>query len=447
MLKIVNLFLVIVMRLFNVDLSMGKIPFSKNVPETHQKLIEIIDKKTFVTYEGSNGTYVTRVSCTKEDFFNDYVGRLHQNGYSNYAENSVGKNRFITLTKEETVVNCAYFDSTGVTSIISEPRGALCVREQDNTYTDRGIQTLLTGMKLCEDVATEGMGFVIRLCDGRFVIVDGGMGDREHIDSNKLMNILNEQKPADAEKPMIAAWIFTHLHGDHVGVFNCFSIDHHDEVEIQNFYYNFPSEAEMARSESSYMLDTGELRLHRYYQFVDCMNEYYPDVPRIKVHTGNRFYAANAAFEVLYAQEDMLPDNICSTNLNNSSIIFKMTVGGQTMFWTGDTDTVAIDAVMKNFGPYLKSDILQMPHHGMNGTVEFFSEINPSYAILPFHEKGYAQVSLMKQNIWLLASPELKQLIDTGRGMWTIPLPYEPEAGTYDRLPDESTVNPVYNGA
>lgn len=31
------------------------------------------------------------------------------------------------------------------------------------------------------------------------------------------MAILNAQKPEGTEKPVIAAWVFTHLHGDHIG--------------------------------------------------------------------------------------------------------------------------------------------------------------------------------------------------------------------------------------
>ena len=61
---------------------------------------------------------------------------------------------------------------------------------------------------------------------------------------------LNTKLGADVEKPVIAAWIFTHLHGDHIGVFNCFSLAHHDDVVLERLYYNFPKDAETAASDS-----------------------------------------------------------------------------------------------------------------------------------------------------------------------------------------------------
>ena len=54
------------------------------------------------------------------------------------------------------------------------------------------------------------------------------------------MKILKEQSPEGTEKPVIAAWIFTHAHNDHIGVFNHFSDDFHDKVVIEGIYYNFP---------------------------------------------------------------------------------------------------------------------------------------------------------------------------------------------------------------
>ncbi len=398
--------------------------------------------KTEGIYECSGETIVQKISDTTETDYRTYVELLMEMGYTEYASNQINENSYITLVNGTTTVNCYYFAENGITRVVSEPKGALYPRAEDNTYTDAGIECLLTGMKGETVVASEGMGFIVRLCDGSFVIIDGGMGDPDSVDSDKLMKILNEQKPEGAEKPVIAAWLFTHLHGDHVGVFNCFSIDHHDEVEIEAFYYNFPTEEQIDGSDSPYMNDD---TIYRFTQFKKCMSEYYPDVPNIKVHTENKFHVRNAEFEVLLTLEDVLPKTIEDIGMNESDTLYRMTLEGQTTMWCGDLGYYEDDLVVEAYGDYLKSDFLQLAHHGMNGSVEFYSIIDPVYAILPTSwEGGYESMRGYEQNQWVINSPDLKHFICTSYGTWTIRLPYEPVEGTFDKLPSWKTQYPTY---
>ena len=206
------------------------------------------------TYESEGGTVIARYEQTGEKDFDGYLTSLKKAGFAVYDENKIENNRFATLTNDETTVTVSWFASrsrlakTGTLRIIAEPKGALCPLTDP---CEEICDTLLTGMKGETVVAAEGMGYIIRLADGSFCIIDGGMGDPDHVDSDKLMNILLAQKPADAEKPVVAAWIFTHLHGDHIGVFNCFSLDHHDDIVLERMYFNFPKEEETAEGEAT----------------------------------------------------------------------------------------------------------------------------------------------------------------------------------------------------
>ena len=390
------------------------------------------------TYESSDGTLIARYEKTKEADLESYIAVLRDAGFDVYDENSIEENRFASLTKEDVAVFVSWFARTGTLRIIAEPKGEMC--PLDDPYED-GYDTLLTGMKGETVVAAEGMGFIIRLADGSFCIIDGGMGDPDHVDSDKLMGILNAQKPADAEKPVIAAWIFTHLHGDHIGVFNCFSLDHHDDVIIERMYFNFPSEEETAASDSPYMLDD---TIYRYTQFKKNLADFYADVPVVKPHSGCRFEVRNASFEVLYAYDDLYPKTIKDGGMNECSLLLKMTVDGQTVLWTGDFAFLATDLVLSEYSEALAADILQMAHHGMNGTVELYSRVDPEYALLPVWEGGLSHMLTLEQNKWLVDSPRMKQMIVTACGTWTIRLPYSPEPGTYQRIPDEGTTYPAY---
>ncbi|MBQ9879878.1 MAG: hypothetical protein IJM45_05525 [Clostridia bacterium] len=390
-------------------------------------------------FVSGGGTVICRREGTEDADFDAYVSLLEEQGFNVYSTNRIENNRFATLTKDGTAVTVSRFSKTRTLRVIVEPEGGLCpLTDPYETKCD----TLLTGMKGETCVAGEGMGFIIRLADGSFCIIDGGMGDPDHVDSNKLMNILLSQKPADAEKPVIAAWIFTHLHGDHIGVFNCFSLDHHDDVVLERLYFNFPKEEETAKSDSPYMLDD---TIYRYTQFKKNLADFYADVPVVKLHSGNRFAVRNADFEVLYAYDDLYPKTILDGGMNENSLLLKMTVGSQSVLWTGDFAFNAADLVLSEYDDALSADILQMAHHGWNGTPELYAAVDPEYALLPVSfECDLDSMFSSAQNAWLKNSPKLRQVIVTFCGTWTVRLPYAPAEGTFERVPSPGTVYPAY---
>lgn len=389
-------------------------------------------------YESSDETVIGRYEETKEADFDSYVDSLVSDGFTIYDRNTIEDNRFVTLTREDTAVYVSRFTDTETLRIIAEPKGSLCPLT-DNTEGE--YDTLITGMKGETVVANEGMGFIIRLKDGSFCIIDGGMGDPDHVDSDKLMGILNAQKPENVEKPVIAAWIFTHCHGDHIGVFGCFSIDHHDDVVIENLYFNFPKDEEINNSDSKYMLDNS---IYRFTQFRKCLNEYYQDVPVVKLHSGNRFQVRNAYFDVLYAYDDLYPVTIVDGGMNEDSLLMKMQLEGQSVLWTGDIAFNATDLVLCEYNEVLSSDFLQLAHHGLNGTKAFYSRVKPKYAFMPVWEGRQSSMLLENQNLLLIESKELRQIFITCYGTWTIKMPYNTIPAAKDRVPSIGTEYPAY---
>ena len=391
-------------------------------------------------YQSSGSTEIVHYENTTAEDFSSYRQTLLSAGYTVYDERSIESNQFATLISDTLTVTLSWFANTKTMRIIAEERGGLCPLT-DSAEGD--YDTLLTGMQGETCVASEGMGFIIRLKDGSFCIIDGGMGDPYHVDSNKLMGILNAQKPEGTEKPVIAAWIFTHLHGDHIGVFNCFSLDHHDDVEIERLMYNFPKEAETAASDSPYMLDD---TIYRYTQFKQNLSKFYADVPVVKLHSGNRFALRNAQFDVLYAYDDLYPQTILDGGMNENSLLLKMTLEGQTVLWTGDFAFLASDLVVREYtAATLHCDFLQMAHHGWNGTVPLYSAVDPTWALLPVSFRVNMDDMLSSSaNAWLRDSAGVRQFIVTMCGTWTLKLPYAPAEGTFARIPTADTVYPTY---
>ena len=382
--------------------------------------------------------YITRATQTAIDDYNAYIETLLSNGFFTYSKNQIDDNSFTTLVNDATRVTLSYFPKEFTTTIIAEPKGDLFKCKQDNKYKSKNIQSTFTGMKGETVVAQEGMGFIIRLDDGSFIIIDGGMGDPDSIDSTKLYNILKEQSPEGTKKPRIAAWIFTHCHGDHIGVFNTFSIDYHNKVDIEAFYYNFQTEASM-KVKDDFMLDNS---IYRYTQFKKAMKEYYPNVPKVRIHTGDKVYIRNAVIDVLFSYEYLFPNRLNEEkhpSSNAASLIFKINIAGQSIMITGDIEEYGMNFAYNYYDSYLKSDILQMAHHGMNHSVDFYSAVDPTYVILPLSHPWYEVLNKGEGNIWLRDSKNVRQIIEFGSQSVSIPLPYNPLDSEIEKIPNAST--------
>ena len=358
--------------------------------------------------------------------FDNYLQTLLDAGFMEYATNQIGENKFATLKNKETVVTLSYRQYYNELKVVAQPLGDLYPREKDNKYKSKNIQSLFTGIKGENNIAYSGMGIVIRLDDGSFIIIDGGAGDKDSVDSNKLLNILKEQSPKGTKKPVIAAWIFTHPHDDHIGMFNYFSDDFHDQVIIESFYYNF-CEFEKGRE-----------------HFYNCMENYYSDVPTIMPHTGDKYYIRNSVIEVLFTHEDHYPK--IYSDINECSLVFTIEIEGQSIMITGDIGTIGTSRVYSAFGDYVKSDILQLAHHGQNGSKAFYSKVDPTYVIVPVsypvYEERYTE---NKANQWLVDSPNVRQFLDFAKYSVTFPLPYNPsDEEIQDRIPNWTTELPTY---
>ncbi len=86
------------------------------------------------------------------------------------------------------------------------------------------------------------------------------------------------------------------------------------------------------------------------------------------------FSLADCKFQVLYIGDDA-PD------LNDTSIVLKMTYGNNTFLFMGDaTSKIERQILNKN----LKSDVLKVAHHGSNyaSTKAFLEKVSPKYAII-----------------------------------------------------------------
>lgn len=380
--------------------------------------------------------------------YNTYLGALKNNGFALYADNKIGDNLFATFRSETATVTVYFIKSEAKIRIIAEPCGYLYPRKEENVYTPIEKPNLLTAIKGDISLEESSMSYVIRLDDGSFIVIDGGLGTGP--DADNLMDMLKSQSK-DSEKPVISAWIFTHCHDDHIGNFNVFSQKYHDSIELERIYYNFQTDEDILQGNGKFMLDDSneKYKFIRYNNFKKVLQTYYPCVPKITPHTGDKYCIKNAVMDVLYTYEDELPEQV--KTINNSSIVFKLSIQGQSMIITGDIESKAIlDRIVERYGDFVKCDFVQAPHHGLTNHVPFYQYVNPTYFLLPINHQGFNSVldneNYNPANFWLAhVSEKMRHVVTTGNGTVSIPLPFNPSEDEAVKAPKWSTVFKDYS--
>ena len=382
---------------------------------------------TFTKSISSDDTVVFKISSTNATEFNKYVYDMTSNGYEKVSQNEINNNLFYTYKNGSTLINAVFFPSQNEVTVTRESATNLPSSLSAPTYVTKNTPSI-TQLKL-EASIKEGMSYVIHLSDGTFFIIDGGWCDNDQKEADKLYNKLVAL--ANGNDIVISGWLFTHCHGDHIGTFNLFVEKYHDSVTIKEILYNFPSDEDISNSASSYMIDNSK---QRYTQFRYVISTYLTDTKYVKIHSGYKFYYADAEIEILQTLEDLYPSTVANYDFNNSSTLFTVKIAGQKMLFVGDVDDVGASRLNAMFGSTLKSDFVQIAHHGINSSStirNMYVNADAEYVFYPAPLDWYISQEGNSANFYISTeSKTVKQIFISGVETFTLELPY---AGTlYD---------------
>lgn len=382
-----------------------------------------------------NGMDAHVFSNTDAAAFISYLNALEADGWTQYSNNIIeGTNLFATYMKDTGSLYCYYISAKNRAYIIEAPDQNFEVREQDNQY-EKVCEPLLTQVKLLMEVWDGGMSYLIRLSDGRFIIVDGGYKEPDNAESTHLYQLMQEQNVLD--KITIAAWIFTHPHSDHLGVGAEFlRLYDASDVTIQSFIYNFPTDEVLLQVEPVSVEDTSHPG--RMPTFLMTLEKYWPNVPVITCHTGQKYYYADATIEFLHTIEDYYPKDLTSLSedrVNGSTAVFRLEVGGQKVMFYGDAAVDESDDLVDMWGDYLRSDIMQANHHGLNGgTIELFETTDPKVVMVPMNVNYIPNVLSHAHSrwVWNNGSGNIREVMLAEWEEYVLQLPYtSPEDAPY----------------
>lgn len=388
---------------------------------------------TFTKSISSDDTVVFQISSTDISELNAYILSLENADYERIMENSINGNLFYTYKNGTTLINMAYITSENKVTVTKETVTVLPQNTTKPTF-EKVSDPSITQIKLEASVA-EGMSYVIQLSDGTFFIIDGGWCDSNENEAVKLYNTL-AALAGEGNDIVIAGWIFTHCHGDHIGTFNFFAEKYYSDVTIKQLLYNFPADSDISNSGSSYMLDGTK---QRYRNFKNVISTYLTDTEIVKLHSGYKFYYADAEIEILQTLEDLYPSTVANYDFNSSSTIFTVTIAGQKMLFLGDVSDTGASRLNRVFGSSLKSDFIQIAHHGLNngGTIKtLYMNADATYALYPAPLSWYESNKNASANFYISTeSKTIKQVFVSCAQSFELYLPYDGKLFDGERIP------------
>lgn len=355
--------------------------------------------------------------------FSGYVRGLERLGCELVKRYSMGRNSYALLKHE-------YFTAY-VSFLCSEMQLRVCIGRSDELAPpDRSRpERRLTTPKLWQlsidneaAGANGGMGYVMQLSDGSFIVVDGGYDTDS--DARAIYDVLVENSLPGCEKPVISAWFITHQHIDHYGAFYSFTRNYKDAVEVEAFYCNLP------------FVRIGDVYPRNCKNIIEKMASWPGAAVYRKVHSGMSFGICDAKISVICTFEDVYPLKI--EDGNDTSLVFKVELGGQSILFTGDAEYGESDRMKRLGRSVLKSDFMQYPHHGYDKQCreDFYSKVSPSVVLWPMpfrdHERGEGgtvfgwRYEQRKENEWVRNAACVRKIVVDDEGLTRFDLPYVP---------------------
>ena len=273
-----------------------------------------------------------------------------EQGWSLYNSHCLNGNQFATYLNENELTHIYWIACERELNVVVSPTGGYALPPVNPSVNNRTTEATVTQLYSSE---TNGMGYVIQLTDGSFLIIDGGYASC----TEELWSTLVDLNHGE-ENIIIRAWLLTHSHSDHYGCFSSFASKYASNVTLETLMISPLSEE-----------DSTNLYLNS-----NVINDLasFDGAKILYVHTGMVFNYCDITLEILYTADEFLisepteDKNYTNTfNFNSSSIISRIyTTDCRAIFLADCTEETSLRLLLY-YGEYLKSDMCQASHHGL----------------------------------------------------------------------------------
>lgn len=208
------------------------------------------------------------------------------------------------------------------------------------------------------------MGYIVRTQNGKIIVIDGGMSK----DADNLKKFLNKYNNH------VDYWFITHPHMDHAGTFINI-IDNNDNIKIDNVYYS--------TNDLDWYKKYAGTRISEIVDFYRTLENDKIKQVKKQPQIGDTIKIDNVKIEILGVNNPEITTN----PINNSSMVFKLKVNNKSILFLGDTGEESSNKLVKEYGKKLKSDIVQVAHHGQQGAIEeLYKLVKPEICLWPTEE-------------------------------------------------------------
>lgn len=212
--------------------------------------------------------------------------------------------------------------------------------------------------QLTNTTAYQMMGYVVQTDNGKVIVIDGG-------DKNQWQELYRVLSMVGLD---VDIWFLSHIHSDHYTAI-IELMDNHPELHVKELWFN--------RNDSltPYMSDEDIGEVNTWYAFADKT-----DIPLVEAKLNDRITIDNVDIEILGIDNPEITDNL----INNQSMVIKMTDEDFSVIFLGDLGIEGGEKLLRIQGDKVKSDCVQMAHHGQQGVAkDVYEAIAPKYALWP----------------------------------------------------------------
>lgn len=259
----------------------------------------------------------------------------------------------------QTVTNAQIVSTPGSTT-------AQTVQTSGMSSASTSISTGASGVgelwMLSSTTGAQNLSIVIKSPNGKLIVIDGGW----EADADKLSSLILQQGGK------VDAWLITHPHEDHVGALCAILNDSSRKIKIDNIYSSLAT-PEWYRQVSPTGAGIADQLLSAFTKLpvgtvtnnIGRGTEINIDDVNIRVLNNRGVYTYNG--------------------VNNSSLVYKIRVSGQSILILGDLAyDGGKDLIKTCTAAELKSDIVQMAHHGQQGVdQDTYALIAPTTCLWP----------------------------------------------------------------
>lgn len=214
--------------------------------------------------------------------------------------------------------------------------------------------------QLRDNSANQMMGYIMKTSTGKVIVVDGGNDADEP-------NLVEHIKALGNK---VDVWFITHPHGDHASAI--IRVIEETDIPIEKIYYTM-NDLEWYKNYAKERAGEAE-RFYNALQNERIKN----NIEEVKLNQ-----IINIDFikcEILCVKNPEITNNA----FNNSSMVIKMNLEKSSILFLGDTGEESGDKLLNTQKDKLKSDIVQVAHHGQRGAKEsLYQEIKPTICLWP----------------------------------------------------------------